>query len=622
MRKLLIITMLCINFSAHARWDTLESSTLDMEFYNSYDTVKEDGSYEEIIEKKFKILNEVGRSENSSFIYAYNGNDSEIKVLEAYTIYNWKKYPVDLEKLEDKPLASSAQGFDQQRQIMLPFSKVEIGAELYLKYVERKIETELSKYYYKTIYFAPGCCWQSSHRTITSVLPLYIEVNDPDNVIEVQQTQKDGMHILDLKLKNAICRSTAPGSEEGFLSDRKLPWVHVSTFKTWAEYGKQYEEKYEKVINQKLPQLFTPILNAALHEKDEIAQINFVTSEVNEKINYLGYWGSVKGQFVPRDLDVIASSQNGDCKDFTAVTSAILRELGYKVQPTLVWRGEGEPTIKQTVPGSNAFNHVFLKVTKGEKVYWVDPTNMVSMAQGIFPDIADKPVLVLDSESSAYERTPNIDSNHAKTVIYKEIEFQDDTTLFSTTVNLIGEDSINLTGKKLTTSEEVIRDQLFYQFSGEHLTEEEKKEAVLSDLSSRIVRDLTFKLKFEQNNLLVKTNLGQALKIAAGYLNVITSFVPDQLSDIYIGPPSTIKIVRNLKNTKAENMEKLNFEKDSTWVYVSRIAKRNGENIDISDTTIIKKSFITSEELKSHEYLVLNSFLQKNSSEIAIILDK
>ena len=73
------------------------------------------------------------------------------------------------------------------------------------------------------------------------------------------------------------------------------------------------------------------------------------------------------------------------------------------------------------------FNHAFLKVTsKTGKIYWIDPTNNVSMATGVFSDIANKMVLILDSKEPAYERSENVDPRHSERIYLRKLEIIDD----------------------------------------------------------------------------------------------------------------------------------------------------------------------------------------------------
>lgn len=624
MNKLLITFIIFINFSAYAKWMDLKDAPYETIFYNSNITVKEDGTSEEIVESEVHILNEGGRQEAASFIKTYNQNDSKLTILDAYTINNNVKYPLDLKLVEDKPLASSPHGFDQTRQIMLSLPNVEIGSKTYVKYSRKVTETELPNFYNNRLYFALNKCCQSSHRKIISKIPLYIEVNDPDNVLQIKQEQKDGQYILDVTLKQPICRAAAATSETGIIRDNKFTWISISSFKTWEEYAIESSKKYQEVINQELPSQFIPIVKEALLEKDEITQLNLITSLVNQKIRYMGYWTSIKGQFVPRDLRLIAESQEGDCKDFTAITAAILKAIGgYKVQPALISRGEGYLSLPQTSPNSDLFNHVLLKLTnKNGKVYWIDPTNIVSMAQGMFPDIADKITLVLDPKNPLYQITDSIKAENCQLIESQKLEIKGNNLITSGEFTTKGENSLWFAGTGLSNSDEVIKDKLFYILSNSHLSNEEKKELILPNLNSRVVEDLNFKFKYQQSDQFIKSNLGNALQLNfSRKADLIIDIVPGQLSDIYIGPITTIKNVKTLENKKIKHIKSLNYEKDSPWIYIKRSCEVKGNNSIISDIIIVKKSFITSEELQSEEYKSLKRSLEKNANNIIIISD-
>ncbi len=621
-KQLLKLLIIFVSFNSHAKWINLEDSPTETQFYNSHTNVNQDGTAEEIIEFRDKILNEEGRSQ-SSFIKTYNANDSKIKIIEAYTLNNKSKYPIDLKTIEDKPLASAPQGFDQSRQILLSFPKAEIAAEIYLKYSRQIIATHLPNYYSNKIFFATDGCWNSSHRRITSKLPLFIEVNDPDNVLQVIQEQKNGLYNIDIKLKQPICRIGAEASETGIINSHKYTWVTISSIESWNDYAKQLAAKFDEVINQPIPELFLSIVENAKLEKNEIAQLNLITSSVNDKIRYMGYWTSVKGQFIPRDLSLTASTGEGDCKDFTAVTAAILKSLGkYKVQPVLVSREEGELSLAQKLPDSSFYNHVFLKITNQVgKIYWIDPTNQISMAQGIFPDIADKIILILDQQKPDYEKTPAIDPQHAELIFQKNLEIQGDKVINTGLFTLKGETAIWFAGAKLTNSEETIKNKIFSLLSGQYLDEKDKKELLLPDLSSRIVDDLTFKFKYEQNNQLTRTNLGLAMNIrASSVVNGMINSVPNQLADLYIGPNQSVKESIILKNIKLKNIESLNYENDTPWLYIKRSLKINGDDTEITDKIVIKKNFITNEELKTTEYQVFKTALEKNIKNVAVVL--
>jgi hypothetical protein len=617
----IVLLLCCYNSYAQARWATLADASVEEKFANVEININKDGTSNIVGEVQLKILNERARSNSASFTMVYNGDSSALKILEAYTIYEGKKYKVNLKAIEDKPLASSPSGFDQTRQILISFPKVEIGSEIYLKYSRKITQVVMKNSYSDKFFYGTGGCTHNAHTKVTSKLPLYIEANDPENNLEITHDKKN--NIIDIKLKKPICREIVYGSETGSINQDKYTWVTLSSEDNWDQYAKGSAINFQKIIDQPLPELFQPILEEARLEKSDIDRLNLITSLVNSKIRYMGDWMSVKGKVVPRDLKLVAKTQEGDCKDFTAVTAAILKAIGgYKVQPVLVYRGRGELSLPQRLPSPRSINHVFLKITNKEgKVYWVDPTNVVSMAQGIFPDIADKMVLVLDTQDPSYERTPTANPNNSKIVFTRSIEIDGENVIKSGELLLKGEEAMSVTGAGLSASKKQIRDEIFYIISGENLEESNKKDLIVPDLSSRIVSDLKFKFKYEQKNKLMKTNLGKAVGLTLGMIDPIINYVPNQLSDLYLGPPKSFDRNMIIKNIKVKNINVIDFEKDTKWLYIKRSSNYNGDNTEVHDRLVFKKTFITNEDTKTKEYKDLKRELEKNVKSVSIILD-
>ncbi|WP_341754274.1 hypothetical protein [Candidatus Tisiphia endosymbiont of Dioctria rufipes] len=50
----------------------------------------------------------------------------------------------------------------------------------------------------------------------------------------------------------------------------------------------------------------------------------------------------------------------------------------------------------------------------------IDPTNFVSMAQGIFPDVAGKLALVLDLQQVGYTKIPEIAHQNSQVIMHNE----------------------------------------------------------------------------------------------------------------------------------------------------------------------------------------------------------
>jgi hypothetical protein len=620
---LVLPLILFFSMSADARWATIDDAALEYKSFSNNVKINSDGTHEETIEMRVKILKEQGRSEFANFTFQYNGGNAKVTILEAKTIYQGQEYNVGPELIEDKPLASSPQGFDQLKQILISFPKTELGAEIYLKYNYKESKPVLDNFFCGKFSFGKGGYWQSDSLTLNSEIPLYIKVNDPKNVLEAKE--KSGKPLKPVKqatfnLVKPICNEVV--DEPGIINNKHLTWVSVSTIDDWTELAKKLSYDYERVIAQPLPKIFESIAEKASKEKSEVDQINIVTSLLNEKVQYMGDWRSIKGKFFPRDLEQIATSQIGDCKDFSASTAAILKHLGFKAQAALVRRSTSDLTDEAGLPSIGNFNHAFLKVTgKTGKVYWIDPTNMVSMAQGIFPDIADKMVLILDSKAPSYERNGKTDPKHSERIYVRELDIVDDRITSNGYVTYKGEQALDWTGAKLYHSDQTIRDVMFNKLSRSDLEEHNKIDLIIPDLTSRIVQDVTFKFKYTQDNALIKTNLGKAILIKADWVDNVTTSVPNQISDLIIGAPTSIYKRTIIKDKKVPQIKNLDYQEDTPWFMVKRTCKHVDNNTEIEDITIFKKSIISSEELQSPEYKKLKQNLIQNFRDSAIVFN-
>ena len=241
------------------------------------------------------------------------------------------------ENIELKPLASSPDGFDQQMQTLIGFPNVEIGAEIYIKRVA-KLKSIFDGYFSECMLLDYPL--QSFNSKFVSKIPLHIKVNDPENVLDIAEGKSNFFHELDISLKQPVYRSFIGESEkDGIMNKEKLIFVSLSSEPDWKTLSDKIVPYYEKVLSQKLTTIFKNIAKQAAEFQNDVDVINAVTSLLSEKIKYMGDWRSISGGYFPRDLEQIASSQIGDCKDMSTSTGAILRSLGFKVNSALVERG-------------------------------------------------------------------------------------------------------------------------------------------------------------------------------------------------------------------------------------------------------------------------------------------
>ncbi|CAL7962774.1 DUF3857 domain-containing protein [Gammaproteobacteria bacterium] len=623
MKLIWCVLFIIISASAQAKWAGIENAQIKTSFDQDI-SVNKDGTIKETLTEQSEILKEPGRDFAANYTLQYNGHSEKIKILEAKTIYKGKEYKLDKNLIEDKPLASAHGGFDQRRQILLAFPKAEIGAKIFLKYNKTITEVPLDKFYANVFTFGYRCFIYKEHIKLHSQIPLHIIVNDPEKVLNITKDKDDNFHNMEITLTKSLYKEAINEPQSNIVNNKYWTWVSVSSLTKWEDLAARFGQLYTKVFTQPLPQDFIKTADLAAQKKDEVEQINTVTSLLNDKVQYMGDWRTIKGSFIPRSLDKISETQLGDCKDFAASTAAILTKLGYKAQVAVVRRGIRD-FYPESLPDIGAFNHAFVKVTnKQGRVLWIDPTNFQSMADGIFPDIANKMALILDLKHPSYEKVASIDPQHAKSISTRQIEVINDSKIIeSGNVTLKNEVAYNLTGATLQTSEATIKDYIYNFLSHSRLEEKNKKNLQLPDLKSRIVKDISFNYTFEQENRVLKTNLGQALKLTYDSLENFFDISQDSVTDIVVDAPYTSTKQTIIKNINVQNIESLNKEIKTPWLYVARKCSLNSNrDLQIDDTIVVYKNLIANTELKTPEFIKLKDDLEKNFKDVAVVFTK
>ncbi|MGB4192225.1 MAG: DUF3857 domain-containing protein [Rickettsiales bacterium] len=626
MKRLLnIFLLVIISNIAQAKWANSESAQTKITIYNQEVNIKKDGSYEETLEEEFEILKETGRIKATNYNLFYNADSEKINILAAKTIYQGKEYIVDKQFIEDKPLASPGNGFDQTNQILIAFPKAEVGAKIYVKYQKLVLKPNLDKFYSNFVMFGFNEWLSNLNIKIKSEIPLYLQINNPENALKIKKDGEIKFNNLEITLNKEIYNQLISEPQNSITNFDTITFISISSLNNWKDLSVAIaNQNFNKIYSQNLPKELLSILEKASASDSEIEQINIVTSSLNDKIQYLGDWRSVDGRFMPRNLNETVKTQFGDCKDFSATTLAILTKMGYKAQFALVLRGRGS-YFPETLPIMNAFNHVLVKVTsKTGKIYWIDPTNFQSMAGSIFPDIANKKTLILDSKNPIYEKIPDIDPQHAISSLTREITILPDNKIIENgRITLKNEEAMPLIGALLVTSKETLENMIFFQLSGTNLEDENKKYIILPELKSRIVNDLNIEYSYDQLNKLLKTNLGSAMKISYNKFS-IDNFIhtpQDLLSHIYIGNPNSFKRTTIIKNIEVINPESLNKTIDCKWVYLSRKLFFKDKTLTIDEIMTTKQSIIFNKEIKTKEFQDLKRDLETNFNNVSIVFN-
>ena len=620
-KALLLVLILLCSMSSSARFAKHSEASAEVK-YNIVLDVEKDGKTTEIFEKYTKILNEKGREKYGSTLLFFTKESSDLEIIEAKVVTNGVTYKVSKENIEIKPLASSPEGFDQSYQVLISFPNITIGSQTYLKWRTRKHEPEVLNHFFTKIRLGQDYT-KDFNLTINSKIPgIKYKLNDPKNIVKLNFKKKGNKEILKMRITKPVFHNIINEPASIDIPSAQRTSLEISTLTDFSELGNYFAPKYEKILESRVPAAFKDILAKAKKIENVYDQINFITSSLNKEIRYMGDWRSVKGKFFPRELDEIVKTGYGDCKDFSIITTKFLRELGYEAYPALVHRGVAFSEIVNeiTLPTTDKFNHAIVAVENvNGKTLWIDPTNFVSMAQKIFPDISARNALILNS-SPKLDYIPAISSKSSQILIDNTVKINQDSINRALNLTLKGEKALNYTAMQLYTSQEAIKDMFITMLNGD---KPNKYKVSLPDLSSRIVKDITLKAEYQTDKHLINTNYGKGLSIY---------FSPDWVGNfvradesyegvVFLSEPEALYRKIRIKNYPAKSLELLNYNIKNNWFIATRECIHDGEDVVINEKIELLDSFINPDDIKTKQFKDAKNFIKQNFSNAVIIGD-
>jgi len=609
------VAQLALCPGASARWATPEDAQSEVEFEKIEIRVERDGSWSQVTEIQRKILKEDARRQVGIAKLFYNPNIGTIKILGAKTILGGREYPVKKTEIEDKAVASSSSAFDEIRQVLIGYPKVEIGAQIYLKF-ERKEKATVPGLYSTRAVFGTEPVKQASIR-ILSAIPLRVRLSDPGHDLALSNEKRNNLHVIHARTIRPVYRVVRE-EEHGRLDPDARPGLTVSSAGNWSDLEKPLVPAWEKVLSEPLPDSFLKILNRAKSKKTDVEKFNTVTSELAATITYLGDWRTIRGRYIPRPLAKIAESRQGDCKDFSAATIAILRKLSFKAYAAIVNRGNDYQYEKaDDLPRLSLFNHAIVRVYTPKKDYWIDPTNFVSFAQGIFPDISGRRSLVYLPEPRLEQIPPNSPED-GQTFIARQIRHDGDARFSNEiSVRLSGTEALSLTGADLRQSKDSLHHRLLNTVTSTKRVQSWKVST--GDLSSRVVQDISYGVSFSSEGT-YQTSAGQALVLPGNYIQSATELrLENRVSDLFLGQPELLSRETEYVNIEKVGKESLDCEITSPWLDAKRKLTESPRGLLVSDVIALKRALISNSELMSPEFANVKQELMRCFENVAVI---
>lgn len=567
---------------------------IECTYYVENINVLQDGTTETVMESRLTCLKTTGESLKEQIIF-FNPETQKCDIVEAFTIFKGKKYKADVEK---KPVASSGQGFDQLYQIRIIFAHFEVGATRHLK-IKKHIHKPLLKNHYYDDFFPSSdrILWKNYQINLNSRIKLHVIIKDHHGYFNIE---KDHYH-LSITLKKKFYPKLLAAHACHYVDPKRVPLVCVSTLSSFDELANFFAPTYNDALNQdlkKLP-LLSDIYNKAKDMIKPVDQLNFITSTIFKHIHYFGDWRSQKGQFFPRPFEVINDKMLADYKEFAVMAGAILKKLGYIVHVTLVNCTDCFYENKNVLPSPALFNHAILKVQdKFGKIYWIDPTNQVSMSDITFPDISGRHGLVLGAKSPYQwidENKP--EDGFSKTT--ETVELSDDLETCSIEFLRTGIDAHRCHMWKLNIPPQDLQKNVERLFLNGY---------TINNISLPL-DDTRIAIPFEghlsgQRQIDTLTNGGKAYHLSMRLFQEFLYLFPEGCEDrlVFMGTPSKNMTKVIIKNVQADHLQNLNCHFKNAFASFSRTCQQKGKDVEIIFNNEIYTRFITPENMATQEF--------------------
>ncbi len=610
--KNLLILLLFFSSLAWGRLQKPEEASHRFSQISQYYRIDKRGQYKSVSEFEVEILNETGRKEFGFYKFNYAPHLTKITQIEAYTKNENKIFKVEKDFIEDKPIASSKDGFDNDNQISVAFPNVQVGSILYFKVHYETHTLSLDDFFSTIEYF--GWRENSIKQNIyfESEKELFFNVSDPLDSLAIESKKENNIYFLNISQKKPIFLNPIE-EKDAYLTRRSVPHVEISTEKEWSKkLLKPMIDNYEKILSEPLPAPFETIYHQSKNIKDDTKKFEFIMDQLQSQIRYLGDWRTVKGALVPRPLSEISKSGYGDCKDYSASLAAILRRNGYKSYVAFVYRGETNQVEKTKLPSLKVSNHAITYVEVNGQARWLDATNNMVYTAEPLPDIAGRPALVLDPEFPIEKDIPGNQFKKSTSLI--QIEYSDikkPNIKVKSKLKFSGIPASEWAGDQLRSSEEALQFRLLEWTSSNVKAIKGAKFQPFS-LMSRITKDLEFNYEFQELNPFYTSNQGLGFVLwENSSLAQIAEKLEMRSTDLGLNYPRISEYSISFKNTTSQDVSKLNCSLKSEWIEFDRRVTHKSNVIHIDDRTTVIKPRILKEDFDSKAMVDLTDKIRK-----------
>lgn len=597
-RVFVLIFILLFAGTTEARWLTVQEAGSVLEnFHIEYEVFK-DGTWNQLWDYTVRVQSEDAKTSAGIFNIEYNAFTDQVEVLEAYTQNGNKKIPVPLTAIEDRDKGES-RDYDVLKVRSIVFPHVQIGSKVHVKYRVKTTKALISGRWSTLLGLSPSYHVEKMLVRVKSELPLTYDLQDPRGLVRLKVKDKFNLEITNKK--------TLPG----WVHAEKDPVFHpdsntelwLTTEAKWNDFFHGFAKEYEKILAQPVPPSVKAMVQTAATKKTVEERIHYLLEEMSHDYRYFGDWRRHDGGLVPRPLAEIEKSRYGDCKDLSALLTAMLRGLKIDSHLVLVRRGENpwnhEPEYK--IPSAHRFNHAIVRVKVGDKTYWLDPTNPVASLEP-FPDISGRPAFVITAKGGEFDRLPDPKPEDFEHLHEYEYRFADDDTVkVRLNAHLKRLAPYEIANELMLASRsEVLTSTLEYFSEGQEL---KSFHYVKEPTTGRVLKDMDMVLDYVAGRVTFRAGKAAFFVIPDGFLSGAFYETEDRESDMQLAQePFRFRGVRRLKDTRLAQEVPESCHVESPWMTLERVVRVEGRDVIIAQNVDLRRPFIKRSEFRTKTF--------------------
>lgn len=634
MKRLYLATMslvLFLNFSflLMARPYTDEDQGYSIEKVDRKIEVFPDGQRYYYFFLKYKVLSEKGISSFGVYNIDFNSNTEKVEILNVEVKNGTDVKKIDVNNIEEKSLFGGYSGYDETKTKVIPLPNVVVGSEITVEYKHHVFRPEFPQVILGRDFFRYDTLVKDYYFELVYPNSAKIFLKDEKKLVSgvVQESKREDKNVFSFQIKNL------PGlagitENEAFISFEDFIWLDVTNLNSFEEAGLIARKGFDNVMGQPLPEFYGTLFGAKplleLSQEGAKKALEEILKTISQKVRYFGDWRSVDGGYVPRNLNDVASTAYGDCKDFAVLVVKAAQYLGLQGEVLLVQRSFN-PTQKQTIPNLGIFNHAIarVKIPGTEDYWWIDATNPIQNL-GIIPtDIAGRQALALSQKPGLVDipRDP-INKTQHKTISEMDITHSPDIHLdFEVTMNghngwWVQDDLRGMSQKSI--------EEYFIDYVGINNADVEKFELKSFEKEESFPFPLRFHVQMVEKNGAQRSGNLKILSIMTftSAPGRIMAVIPeDRTADLNLSYEEQGSVVQKIKRGTFSKVVGIpeNCDIDSPWLSFKRNIVLEPD-FEIKTETMTKKYSITLDEIKSEVFSKLQKDLRHCLNGVKVVV--